>query len=510
MSASSLCDIDAVLATLRPFLERLLHSFAHHECPNPDSVEQLEQDLQDWSQRLGAHLFAEVLAHLLDPDTSDFDRMATRAFQDHHNPSYKNAGRRLVTVHFPDGSTRALKVTYLRPRKRRRRGPSKRCGHRGEAGKGRFPALEALGIHNVHCNLKCTPVTFHRITWALSASDSGGAASKLLEKWGLSLTTQQLHHFTRRAGKTMRAQRQRWFESGGAGPLDPDEFEGRTVTISVDGGSCRLRQNKPGRPRSSGYHGYHTPWKEPRLLTMYVVDEQGHKEREIRPVLDGLLVEEPEEDEVAADRFIRLVKGYVEALELEKAARVCVVADGADWIWKRMRPMLEEQGVEPERIVEVVDMYHTRQTVHRLAAGQPWAAGKQVNWREEVLEVLEKESWERLEELLCELVAPGKEEATPGYLRKHKKRMCYARFEEQGVPRGSGVIESAVRRVINMRLKGSGRFWGEENACTMLMWRSYLKSGRLEELCAWSRRQHAHWWTRCDQHRTHQVLLDAA
>jgi len=39
-------------------------------------------------------------------------------------------------------------------------------------------------------------------------------------------------------------------------------------------------------------------------------------------------------------------------------------------------------------------------------------------------------------------------------------------------------IESAVRRVINLRLKGPCIFWYKENAEKMLMLRSYYKAGR--------------------------------
>src|SRR5271155_2291204 len=47
-----------------------------------------------------------------------------------------------------------------------------------------------------------------------------------------------------------------------------------------------------------------------------------------------------------------------------------------------------------------------------------------------------------------------------------------------GVPMGSGAIESAIRRVINLRLKGNSVFWEEENAEGMLQIRGLALSGR--------------------------------
>lgn len=47
-----------------------------------------------------------------------------------------------------------------------------------------------------------------------------------------------------------------------------------------------------------------------------------------------------------------------------------------------------------------------------------------------------------------------------------------------GLPVGSGAIESSIRRVINLRLKGNGIFWKEENAESMLQLRSMVISDR--------------------------------
>ena len=50
------------------------------------------------------------------------------------------------------------------------------------------------------------------------------------------------------------------------------------------------------------------------------------------------------------------------------------------------------------------------------------------------------------------------------------------------VPIGSGPMESAIRRVINMRLKGPGIFWHEDTAEAMIMIRAYYKAQRWQEL----------------------------
>ena len=48
-----------------------------------------------------------------------------------------------------------------------------------------------------------------------------------------------------------------------------------------------------------------------------------------------------------------------------------------------------------------------------------------------------------------------------GYLTRHSEagRLRYDCFRCRGVPLGSGAIESTIRRVINLRLKGTSMFW---------------------------------------------------
>jgi hypothetical protein len=69
------------------------------------------------------------------------------------------------------------------------------------------------------------------------------------------------------------------------------------------------------------------------------------------------------------------------------------------------------------------------------------------------------------------------------YLRKHGEagRLKYPYFRSLGLPIGSGAIESSIRRVINLRLKGNGIFWREENAEAMLQVRAQVITNRWDE-----------------------------
>lgn len=80
------------------------------------------------------------------------------------------------------------------------------------------------------------------------------------------------------------------------------------------------------------------------------------------------------------------------------------------------------------------------------------------------------------------------------YLRKHGEagRLSYPHFRSLGLPLGSGAIESSIRRVINLRLKGNGMFWREENADAMLQVRAQVITDRWDERLKEMRQHLAH------------------
>ena len=78
------------------------------------------------------------------------------------------------------------------------------------------------------------------------------------------------------------------------------------------------------------------------------------------------------------------------------------------------------------------------------------------------------------------------------YLNKHAPHMAYKELRDSGLPMGSGAIESAIRRVVNLRLKGNGITWLEENAEAMLVLRAAALTDRWEESLAHVRATMAH------------------
>ena len=61
-------------------------------------------------------------------------------------------------------------------------------------------------------------------------------------------------------------------------------------------------------------------------------------------------------------------------------------------------------------------------------------------------------------------------------------RMDYARIAALKLLIGSGAIESAIRRVVNLRLKGPSVYWHKTTAEAVLLLRSFYKAGRWNHL----------------------------
>lgn len=478
---------------------------------NPTTILELERRLHRAARRLADAIMAAFLRWLL-CETS-LDRVAVRLFKAAQSRRYKDEGKRTVKVHFPGGSVYAFMVSYLRPKKKRKRGRPKNHGNRGKGGKGVFPVLELLGIHVVHSKMKVTPLFEDRVVYALTASDSHQAARKLLEKWGIELDAGRLQNFFEKAGKDFRDQRDEWLcDHPDKGPIDPDLLADERVVVSVDGARCRIRKNRPGRPAKSGYHRFDAEWKEPKLFCIYTIDDNGKRQKKVRSMIDGVLIVDDEED-IGADALFERLKAYLEALRIGRAEEVIFVADGAPWIWNRARPMLEELGVDGADICEVVDWYHAKETVFELSEMPTnWSAGKRAHWRKKTLDALYDGDTAQVVELIETLSeAPGatKAKSKCGYFSNNAERMNYKACDERNVPKGSGAVESAIRRVVNQRIKSNAKFWKPKNVETMLLWRGYLKTERLEDLLRWSRQFRARWWTDSDRQPAQNALKAA-
>lgn len=82
------------------------------------------------------------------------------------------------------------------------------------------------------------------------------------------------------------------------------------------------------------------------------------------------------------------------------------------------------------------------------------------------------------------------------YFRNNEARMDYQNCRRRRLPMGSGAVESGIRRIINLRLKGNGIFWGIQNAEGLIHLRGHLLAGRWPQLVQSAILPKEHWANR--------------
>ena len=65
-----------------------------------------------------------------------------------------------------------------------------------------------------------------------------------------------------------------------------------------------------------------------------------------------------------------------------------------------------------------------------------------------------------------------------GYVRHNAERMTYPKFRLDGLPIGSGAIESAANHLVQRRMKRAGMRWSDAGGDALLALRARLRSRR--------------------------------
>ena len=333
---------------------------------------------------------------------------------------------------------------------------------------------------------------------AMATIAAAAMARTALAQRGIDLSQRATLRLANAFGHRAVEQRLQWLEKARAHGKTRSILKGTRVVVTTDGGRIRERQERRGRRRDSGYHSFDTPWREPKLLVIYVIDSHGNVDKTFRPIYDGTLDD--------CDAIFDMIAGYLSALGAHEAKELILVGDGAKWIWDRVDELVKNVGIDAKKVKQVIDWYHAVETLHKIA-GVPakWAnaannkAVKKVKdkWVNKAKDLLYAGDIDSLEVHIRTLAVGRKAKEMRKhiqYFTKNRVRMQYQEFEDNNIPRGSGAVESTVRRVINLRMKGNGKFWNEQNAQSMLLLRSYLKAGRFEDLVNWSIATAVDWW----------------
>ena len=183
-----------------------------------------------------------------------------------------------------------------------------------------------------------------------------------------------------------------------------------------------------------------------------------------------------------------MFNGLLSGLGIGDAARVLFVADGAAWIWRRVPKLIKALGLNDDQARQLIDFWHAVECLGKLAESERLEGSEKKRWLTTQKNRLLRGEIGSVVEELKRLVGtrPTKSQRTwLNYFETHgltHRRMDYSVSRAQKTPIGSGAVESAVRRVINLRVKSNATYWLRENAETMIRLRGWIKGGRGEEL----------------------------
>ncbi len=343
------------------------------------------------------------------------------------------------------------------------------CAH------GFFPLDAALGLAEGHKQFD-----LQRAAAKLTAEVPYETARELFaELTGVPLGTERLHTLTNAVAE-------------GLGVLDVAPSRGELaaqiaavavgrrhrpiLVLAIDGALVPTRPDmahgqRPGRKKHRAKRArWQGQWREAKGFRGYLLDED-----RIVHLLSWHQIQSEEELFAA----LRQVKDA--GLLPAEAVRLCVVADGAPWIWKGVAQLFPTAR-------EILDYYHCSQHIHTVAeqhygAGAPAA----LEWVEATMARLfagevDGVIWGLQRMRPATAVAAAAIDKLSSYLREHSPRINYGAQRKAGYPSGSGGIEAANKFICHARLKRSGAWWYVANSNHMLALRCAKYNGTFERV----------------------------
>jgi hypothetical protein len=254
-----------------------------------------------------------------------------------------------------------------------------------------------------------------------------------------------------------------------------DKWRRPVVVLGIDGAFVPTRPEsargrRPGqrcsrakRPQWKG------AWRDAKGFRFYLLDEGR---------IVHLLSWHQVQDEAELGKALSEIKKA--GLIPEERIRLCVVCDGAAWIWKHVQSLFPEAR-------QVLDYYHCKEYLHKMAKAHYGTTAQALEWVEATLTRLYvgKIGW--VLGGLKRMQATSEEAAKAiancwEYLNEHRDRTHYRQFRRGGYPLGSGGIESSNKFICHVRLKRSGAWWYESNGNQMLALRCAKYNGTFDQV----------------------------
>jgi hypothetical protein len=323
-----------------------------------------------------------------------------------------------------------------------------------------------LGVVEAASPALCEDVTLGCLSNTFAEAVEAAARS------GVVIGEKRVRRISQGAAKVALRARERLASPGAMAP--PGEaalWAGRRIAVLLDGGRVQTRTNRAGRRAASGRHRYDTAWREPKLYVVYEFDEAGRKRRHSPCRCDGTIA--------GPDDVVRLLVADLRLHGAAQAAHVTFLGDGAAWIWNRIDEVVAAAGIPPEKTSRNLDFYHAVEHLGQIADAMRFRNQEaRSQWLKRMKRLLKTAAPETFLAELSKARRRGNEviRREYQYFKKNKVAINYREAVRKHIPIGSGAVESAIRRVVNLRLKGAGMFWLLGNAEGFLHLRCQLKS----------------------------------
>jgi hypothetical protein len=243
-------------------------------------------------------------------------------------------------------------------------------------------------------------------------------------------------------------------------------IDGAFVPTRPDSARARRPGRRGQRARRAGWRGQ---WRDAKGFRFYLLDGER---------IVHLLSWHQVQTEEQLGEALKHVKEA--GLIPEEQVRLCVVCDGAEWIWKHVQALFPHAR-------QVLDYSHCAQYLHKVAKAHYGTSVQAVEWVEATMTRLYLGKVGLVLGGLQRMQAQS-DEAEKAiancwlYLNEHRGRTAYRTLRRGGYPLGSGGIESSNKFMCHVRLKRSGAWWYEANSNHMLALRCAKYNGTLTQV----------------------------
>jgi hypothetical protein len=244
------------------------------------------------------------------------------------------------------------------------------------------------------------------------------------------------------------------FTLGQRGRRGPKPKKNKEKAAPSEGGVEPVATEAGDPPESDGAQGK-SFGRETKVGIVYGLSDRA-KTAGDRPILiDRRVVASSE----GIERFGERLKALVCRWGWRHARRVVVLGDGAPWIW------LWAIGFLGERAIQILDFWHAKDHLVELGKKLFEQASEASAWSETQAERVRDGEVDGviagLEDLARRRRGSAREAilAEVGYFRANRQRMRYPDYEAQGLPIGSGSVESLGKCLVKNRMCGGGMRW---------------------------------------------------